>query len=145
MSQVLYELPPNYEDICQAIPAVRKNKAIIFVYAPNIYSPAGIELRPDLKAHEEVHVTRQGDDPQAWWNKYLVDKDFRLREELVAYQVQYQYMVEHYDRAKRRSILTSIAKDLSGLKHGATISIGDGESEVVIASPKKRGRPAKSV
>jgi len=30
-------------------------------------------------------------------------------------------------------------------KHGATISIGDGESEVVIASPKKRGRPAKSV
>jgi len=121
MSQVLYELPPNYEQICQAIPAVRKNKAIVFVYAPHIYSPAGIELRPDLKAHEEVHVKRQ-DDPAAWWDKYLVDKDFRLREELVAYQAQYKYMVEHYDRAKRRAILLSIAKDLSGQMYGGIIS-----------------------
>ncbi len=99
MSQVLYELPPNYKQITAAIPAVAKNKAIVFVYAPYIYSPAGIELRPDLKAHEEVHVTRQGDDPQAWWDKYLVDTDFRLQEELVAYQVQYKYMEVHYDRA----------------------------------------------
>ncbi len=122
MSQVLYTLPPNYEQICQAIPAVRKNKAIVFVYAPNIYSPAGIELRPDLKAHEEVHVTRQGDDPAGWWDKYLVDTDFRLREELAAYQVQYQYMAEHYDRAKRRAILSSIAKDLSGPMYGRIIN-----------------------
>jgi hypothetical protein len=122
MSQVLYELPPNYEDICQAIPAVRKNKAIVFVYAPYIYSPAGIELRPDLLAHEKVHVKRQGDDPAAWWDKYLVDKDFRLREELAAYQVQYAFMVEHYDRAKRRAITMSIAKDLSGPMYGGIIT-----------------------
>lgn len=122
LGQVLYEFPPNYEQIIAAIPAVAKNKAIVFVYAPHIYSPAGIELRPDLLAHEEVHVTRQGDDPQAWWDKYLVDKDFRLQEELVAYQVQYQYMVEHYDRPKRRSILTSIAKDLSGPMYGGIIN-----------------------
>lgn len=122
MSQVLYELPPNYEQICQAIPAVRKNKAIVFVYAPNIYSPAGIELRPDLKAHEEVHVTRQGDDPQAWWDEYLVNPDFRLREELAAYQVQYKYMEVHYDRAKRRAILASIAKDLASPMYGGIIT-----------------------
>lgn len=122
MSQVLYEFPPNYADICAAIPAVAKNKAIVFVYAPNIYSPAGIELRPDLIAHEEVHVTRQGDDPQGWWDKYLVDKDFRLREELAAYQVQYKYMEQHYDRAKRRAILSSIAKDLSGPMYGGIIT-----------------------
>jgi len=121
MSQVLYSLPPNYEDICSHIPAVRKNKAIVFVYAPNIYSPAGIELRPDLIAHEEVHVKRQ-DDPAAWWEQYLVDKDFRLREELIAYQAQYKYMVEHYDRAKRRGILLSIAKDLSGPMYGGIIT-----------------------
>lgn len=122
MSQVLYSLPPNYEQICQAIPAVRKNKAIVFVYAPNIYSPAGIELRPDLIAHEEVHVTRQGDDPQAWWDKYLVDTDFRLREELIAYQAQYKYMEEHYSRERRRGILSSIAKDLSGPMYGGIIN-----------------------
>lgn len=115
-------LPPNYEQICQAIPAVRKNKAIVFVYAPNIYSPAGIELRPDLIAHEEVHVTRQGDDPQAWWDQYLVDTDFRLREELIAYQAQYAYMVEHYSRERRRGILSSIAKDLSGPMYGGIIT-----------------------
>jgi hypothetical protein len=122
MSQVLFELPPNYKQITAAIPAVAKNKAIIFVYAPYIYSPAGIELRPDLIAHEEVHVTRQGDDPAGWWAKYLVDKDFRLREELAAYQVQYRYMEQHYDRAKRRAILSSIAKDLSGPMYGGIIT-----------------------
>lgn len=122
MSQVLYELPPNYDQITAAIPAVRKNKAIVFVYAPNIYSPAGIELRPDLVAHEEVHVTRQGDDPAGWWDKYLVDKDFRLREELIAYQAQYKYMEVHYDRTKRRAILASIAKDLSGPMYGGIIT-----------------------
>lgn len=121
MSQVLYELPPNYEDICRAIPAVRKNKAIVFVYAPYIYSPAGIELRPDLIAHEEVHVKRQ-DDPATWWEQYLVDKDFRLREELIAYQAQYKYMVEHYSRERRRGILSSIAKDLSGPMYGGIIT-----------------------
>lgn len=122
MSQVLYALPPNYKQITAAIPAVAKNKAIVFVYAPNIYSPAGIELRPDLIAHEEVHVTRQGDDPQGWWDKYLVDKDFRLREELAAYQVQYKYMEEHYSRDRRRGILSSIAKDLSGPMYGGIIN-----------------------
>lgn len=122
MSQVLYELPPNYKQITAAIPAVAKNKAIVFVYAPYIYSPAGIELRPDLKAHEEVHVTRQGDDPQAWWDKYLVDKDFRLREELAAYQVQYKFMEANYSREKRRAILSSIAKDLSGPMYGGIIT-----------------------
>lgn len=122
MSQVLYELPPNYKQITAAIPAVAKNKAIVFVYAPNIYSPAGIELRPDLLVHEEVHIKRQGKHPQGWWDKYLIDKDFRLREELAAYQEQYRYMVEHYDRAKRRAILSSIVKDLAGPMYGGIIT-----------------------
>lgn len=122
MSQVLYEYPPNYKQITAAIPAVAKNKAIVFVYAPNIYSPAGIELRPDLLVHEEVHVKRQGSDPDAWWEQYLVDKDFRLREELIAYQAQYKYMLEHYDRSKRRAITASIAKDLSGPMYGGIIT-----------------------
>ena len=121
MSDVLYEFPPNYKEICERIPAVRKNKAIVFVYAPSIYSPAGIELRPDMLAHEEVHVTRQGEKPEVWWRRYLTDIDFRLREELLAYQTQYKYMNEHYDRAKRRAILSSIANDLSGPMYGGII------------------------
>lgn len=121
MSQVVKAYPPNYEQICAAIPAVRKNKHIVFTYGNMIYAPSGDELPPDFLAHEETHVERQT-DPMEWWAKYLTDVQFRLDEELAAYRVQYAYAVEHYSRAQRRSLLTGMTKDLSGSMYGKIVS-----------------------
>lgn len=123
MAKVVAKFPPNYEDICAAMPAVRKNEAIVFVYGDTIYSPRNTELRGDVLAHEEVHVQRQSKTPPAvWWHKYLTDVEYRLNEELLAYRVQYQYMHKNYSRPKRRRILMSIAKDLSGAMYGKMIT-----------------------
>lgn len=121
MTAVLKAFPPNYEQVCKHIPAVRKNKNIVFTYAPNIYSPAGIELSPDLQAHEEVHIARQH-DPAGWWDKYLNDVEFRLQEELVAYRAQYQYALKHYGRPMRRRLLAHIASDLSSAMYGNIVT-----------------------
>jgi hypothetical protein len=121
MTQVKYEYPPNYDEICQHIPAVKKHPYIVFTYAPAIYSPAGIKLPPDLVVHEEVHIARQT-KPAEWWQKYLTDIDFRLNEELEAYRAQYLFALEHYNRKERRLLLTGMTKDLSGEMYGKIIT-----------------------
>lgn len=121
MTRVLKTYPPNYEQVCKHIPAVKKNRNIVFTYAPNIYSPAGIELSPDLQAHEEVHIQRQR-IPEAWWDRYLTDVQFRLQEELIAYRAQYQYALKHYGRPMRRKLLSHIASDLSSAMYGNIIT-----------------------
>lgn len=119
--KVLYEYPPNYEDICSHIPAVRKSKTIVFTYGDTVYVPSGQPLPSDLEAHEQVHIDRQS-NPAKWWARYLADVQFRLDEELAAYRVQYAYALEHYTRAYRRMLLTHISKDLSGAMYGKLIS-----------------------
>jgi hypothetical protein len=119
--KILYELPPNYEDICNHIPAVRKSKTIVFTYGDTVYVPSGQPLHSDLEAHEQVHIDRQSNLAE-WWGRYLSDVQFRLDEELAAYRVQYAYALENYTRAHRRLLLTHISKDLSGAMYGKLIT-----------------------
>lgn len=121
MTQVLFEYPPNYEDICAHIPAVKRQPSIVFTYAPTIYSPAGVKLPPDLVVHEEVHIERQT-NPAEWWDRYLTDIEFRLNEELEAYRAQYVWALHNYKRAYRRVLLWSMAKDLSGAMYGKIVT-----------------------
>lgn len=118
---VLYKFPPNYEDICKHIPAVRQQPSIVFTYAPHIYSPRGVELPPDLVVHENVHIKRQT-NPAEWWDKYLTDPAFRLAEEVEAYKAQWAWMLENYNRKDRRLLLTGITKDLSGAMYGKLVT-----------------------
>lgn len=121
MSNVVHAYPPNYDDICAAIPAVRLNKHIVFTYGENIYNPQNHNLPPDFMVHENTHVERQS-KPAEWWDKYLTDVQFRLDEELAAYRAQYKYAVDHYSRAQRRALLTAITKDLSGSMYGKLVT-----------------------
>ena len=121
MSKISVHYPPNYETICKHIPAVRKNRNIVFTYGDTIYNPANNPLDAALLAHEQVHVDRQT-DPDAWWERYLTDVQFRLDEEVAAYRVQWQYAVANYGRADRRRLLQHITNDLSGAMYGKLIS-----------------------
>ena len=58
----------------------------IFTYAPAVYVPSGRPLSGPLIAHERVHICQHGDDPVAWWARYLSDADFRLKQEVKAHR-----------------------------------------------------------
>lgn len=47
----------------------------------------------DLACHEMTHVLQQGQFPDAWWNSYAIDPEFRYEQELEAYRNQYNYLV----------------------------------------------------
>lgn len=73
--------------------------------------------------HEEVHAKQQGDDPEKWWHRYIVDSAFRFCQELEAYQVQYREIKKKFkDRNKQMRFLDILAQDLSSANYGSVCS-----------------------
>lgn len=120
--KVEVDYPPNYEAICAVFPEVRRMKGVVFTYGPIIFNPSGQEITPDLMHHEQTHTIQQGSDPALWWENYLKDGEFRLAQELEAYQVQYNFARQNWHRTHRKNLLFRIAKDLSGPMYGKMIS-----------------------
>lgn len=123
MKVIYNETPPNFEKIVAVFPAARK-KGAIFTYGRKIYVPGGEELHPSLLEHEKIHASRQGRFPRTinqWWDEYLQDSTFRLREELLAHRREYQWWKDA-SRAERRIMLKQIAKRLSSELYGNIIT-----------------------
>lgn len=142
--EIIKEYPPNYALICMTL---KPDKQAIFAYGNKIYNPSGREVTPDIEHHEEVHMRQQGDNPDAWYARYVSDPDFRLSQELEAYGEQYLFAKDHIERAAAqadaegkvlaagRTQLLEWARDkmaeaLSGESYGNLISYGEADSKL---------------
>ena len=118
------EHPPRYKEIVAAFPEATK-RGVIFTFGDTVYVPDGETLTPSLKSHEAVHVTRQvkmGAD--LWWDKYLVDPQFRLDEELPAHRAEYYaFKSITHDRAQVSQHLNLIAGRLAGPLYGGLVTL----------------------
>ncbi len=95
---IINERPPNFDQIQAAFPKA-ENPGVLFAYDGNIYNPSGIVIPPALIAHEEVHLNRQRNGgPNSWWDKYLVDSEFRYNEELLAHAAEFKMQRSFNDR-----------------------------------------------
>ena len=111
--KIKIEHPPNYLEIIKHFD-VAKNKNVVFTYGDTLYNPNCGIIQSHLIAHEKTHSRQQGDKPGKWWNEYFVDKEFRLEQEVEAYQNQYKfYCRTNKDRNLRFALLNKIARDLS--------------------------------
>jgi len=109
--------PPNYKKI-EANFHIGESKPL-FSYAPYIYNPFDIFIDPTLYLHEMIHIKQQGDNPSEWWDRYILDKDFRLQQELEANQKQIKLFNEVVkDRNERYRFMTQIAKNMSSILYG---------------------------
>jgi hypothetical protein len=120
--KIVNDFPPN-------IAAIRKRfemtgfPTAIFAYGDTLYNPSGMEIPPDLIAHEELHSKQQEIyGLQDWWTRYLEDDAFRLGQEVEAYRKQYEYAKEKYNRDQRRWVLNEIVKNLSSKLYGNVIN-----------------------
>src|SRR6266403_4994244 len=83
------EQPPNFERIHAVFPNAG-DKGVLVAYGEDIFNPSNVHISPALLAHEYRHCARQWQaDPEAWWEKYMTDQEFRYHEELIAHAEEY--------------------------------------------------------
>jgi len=118
--------PPNIADIKKTFPVLENIKGVVYTYGSILFNPDDGGIDSALMAHETVHMIQQGtenDKIKEWWNKYLAEPEFRLDQELQAYQVQYRtYCNNHKDRNSQYKFLNRIASDLSSDQYGNIIA-----------------------
>lgn len=109
--------PPNYADIVKVFPAATR-EGVVFTYGDTVYVRGKAELPVQLKVHEGVHVQQQKSiGAQPWWDRYLVDGQFRFEQELVAHRAEYRRL-RSIDKNLGRRHLDFIAKRLSSPLYG---------------------------
>jgi len=113
---IVVDYPPNIDEIRKVFPLTGQE---IFAWGNQIYNPSGSKLPQWLIAHETVHKAQQGKDPQAWWDRYLIDPPWRFEQELEAHRVEYaHYCAAGFNRNRRRAMLKALARRLSSPMYG---------------------------
>jgi len=110
--------PPNWDKLVELF-GVSWGKTVV-TYGDTCYCANPLSL--DLEVHEAVHAVQQS-NPVEWWDRYYVDKEFRLSQEIEAYKAQTKFLRKYVkDRNQLHRRLDSISRDLSGAMYGNCIS-----------------------
>ncbi len=105
----------------------------LFPWAPDIYNPSGLDIPPDIFVHELKHIVQQGKNPKEWWDKYILDKNFRLEQELEANREQYKFICKlTKDREQRNKALIAMAKNVSGEIYNVSISFQEAYQKIKV-------------
>lgn len=98
---------------------------VIFASGDKIHTKYYLSF--DLIAHEEVHLRQQKEiGLDEWWELYFTDDEFRLAQEVEAYQEQYRSVCLNIkDRNERAKSLNFMATAISGTNYGKMIDYQD--------------------
>ena len=118
---IIKAYPPNYKEIKKVFKDLPDSA--IFTYGSVIYAPNN-DLNPILMRHEEIHSQQQKEmGVEKWWDRYLRDANFRLSQEVEAFQQEYRLAKKLIkDRNSLARLLFSMAKNLSAPMYGKIIS-----------------------
>lgn len=122
--RIVHQPPPNYAEIVAVFPFA-KRPGTMFCHGRCIWIPNGGAVSPSLMAHETVHADRQiamAGGPDAWWNQYLVDGQFRFDEELPAHIAEFRWF-DGRPRPERTFMLRQIAARLAGPLYGRLVTV----------------------
>ena len=123
--KIAFDKPPNWDRIVEAFPQV-EGQPVLFCYGACIFNPMKIAIPTFMMVHESVHAARQKDDPAGWWDRYIADPAFRLKEELQAHKAELAAVnVTVRDRNIRARNLVITAKRLAAPLYGGLISHQD--------------------
>lgn len=121
---VVTDYPPNIDKIHKVI-AKAHTKHACFTYGDAIYNPSKGYIDECVGIHEAQHSIQQDavGGPEAWWDKWISDVNFRAQQELEGYGLQFRRFCElNTDRNKRALELHRLATDLASPQYGGVIS-----------------------
>ncbi len=119
--------PPNIDKI-----TFPYDTNTVFTYGNDLYiqDHAEKQVLPHLLVHEGVHAAQQGEDIEGWWNTYIVDTQFRLKQEIEAYRAQYIFLKAHSASKSHKKILFALAADLSSPLYGSLLTHLEAECKI---------------
>lgn len=128
---IKYTFPPNIDTLRKFFP-INEETHPIFTYGEDIYAPYHEHIPPDIIEHENVHIQQQKQytSPDVWWNKYMLDKDFRLSQELEAYAMQYQWIKSKSNGKIANEALIEMASNLSSPLYRLNLTYGQAEKMI---------------
>lgn len=135
--------PPMFEEIDAKFSVA--GRPVVFTWGTTIYNPEGVAIPPAIKAHESVHAQRQltlfagtgGAVPpeeriRSWWERYLLDPEFRYTEELAAHRAEYRAMRGWTkDRNQVAQYLHQIATRLASPLYGGVVGYTEARRAIV--------------
>lgn len=120
MQTIVIDYPPIFDRISQKFNL--RNKQVIYSWGDIIYNPQDIDIPLSILVHEQVHGERQIKDVLGWWEQYLDNKSFRLKEEILAHKAEYEYLCKGQNRQHHRRFLSETSSRLSAPLYGKMIS-----------------------
>ncbi len=121
--------PPNYAQYKEYFPSLKEFHPV-FCYGDTIHNPFKVNLTPDILKHEEVHMKQQGNFIDIWHNKYFLDPEFRLQQEVEAYAVQYRFIKQFMKGKLLDWGLDQMAHSLSSELYGNLLTFGQAKSKI---------------
>jgi hypothetical protein len=115
---IIFGKPPIFDRVAKELgPEV---VSAYFTWEGRIWSLSGTTPPPEIVAHEERHVKQQESvgGSQSWWEMWLTDPDFRLRNEALAYGAQIAWLRAHRGGKEASRQLAWIASMLGGKDYG---------------------------
>lgn len=126
MTKIIRAYPPNFPWLRKVFP-ISGRPGIVYAYGERIYNPSGGPLSPWVRDHEEVHCKRQlVHGVGAWWDAYSTNKAFRLEEEILAHQAEWDtYTAQHLKETEQNNYLWHMATRLSSPLYGSMCSFSE--------------------
>ena len=125
--QIVKKLPPNYWEIKHALELKGDE---IFAYGDTIFNPSGKEIAPDIELHEQIHCEQQGTNPEMWWTQFLIDREFRLDQELETYAKQCLGVKKAVGDRAFKDCLDECAMNLSSPRYRLSITYSQAETMI---------------
>jgi hypothetical protein len=126
--QIVNERPPIWDRAAEVFPLSGNE---IFAFGDTIFNPGGWDIPVWLVEHEKVHQRQQDGDPEAWWDRYLIDEQFRFDMELEAHQREYRvYCANVKDRNAQVRYLTTVARKLAAPLYGSMVSVSEAKRRI---------------
>ncbi len=100
--------------------AVTISQSIYF--PPKIHKDLNLE-NPQVKnlawlEHEKEHAQRQMEiGTRRWWRSYILNRNFRLEEELSAFNTQINYLKQHDTLVDVNKLIDQVTRKLSGIQY----------------------------
>lgn len=135
---VVYGPPPIFGRVRAAMgPDVER---AWFTWGDTIYAPSGEAPPPEIVAHEGVHRRQQAaSGPATWWDRWLADPAWRLRQEIAGYGAQYAYLRDYQPR-RARGALDEIERIVAGPLYGYSTDWRTARTLILLASARAVGQ-----